>query len=49
MVLIIDHIIIVHLVDGMVHIYNTLEKNREALEANWICTCVMVRIDLNPP
>ena len=49
MVLITDHIIILHLVDVIVHIYNTLEKICDALEANWSCTCVMVRFDLNPP
>ena len=49
MVLIIDHIIIIHLVYVMVHIYNTLDKIRVALEANWESTSVMMRFDLNPP
>ena len=47
--LITDHIISVHLVDVMVHIYNTLDKIREARGANWESTCVMMRFDLNPP
>ena len=49
MVLIIDHIIIIHLVDVIVYIYNTLDKIREALAANWSYTYVMVKNDLNPP
>ena len=38
-----------YLVDVIVHIYNTLKKNCEDQEANWSCTCVMVKFDLNPP
>ena len=49
MVLIADHIIIILLVDVIVHIYNTLEKIREAQEANWICTFVMVQSPLGGP
>ena len=49
MVLIFDHIIIINIVDFIVYIYNTLDKIHEALAANWICTCVMVKNDLNPP
>ena len=47
--LISNHYITAHLVDVMVHTYNTLETICEAQEANWKCTCVMVRFDLNPP
>ena len=43
-----NHYITAHLVDVMVHTYNTLETIREAEGANWECTCVMVRSDLNP-
>ena len=47
MVLITDHIIILHLVYVIIHIYNTLEKIHESQESNWSCTCVMVIFDLN--
>ena len=49
MVLISDHIIIIHIVDVIGYIYNTLDKIHEALEANWSWTCVMVRFDLYSP
>ena len=49
MVLIAYHIIIIHLIDAMVQIYNTLDKIRVALEANWESTSVMMRFDFNPP
>ena len=49
MVLISDHIIIIHPIDVMLHIYNTLEEIQVALEANWESTSVMVRIDPQPP
>ena len=49
MVLIAYHIIIIHIVDSMVHIYNTLDKIRVALVAKWESTSVMMRFDLNPP
>ena len=49
MVLITYHIIIIHLIDVIVYIYNTLDKLHVALESNWSCTCVMVKNDLNPP
>ena len=49
MVLISDHIIIIHPIDVMLHIYNTLEKIQVALVANWESTSVMMRFDLNPP
>ena len=45
MMLISDHIIIMHHLDAMLHIYNTLEEIWVALEANWESTSVMVRID----
>ena len=48
MVLISDHIIIIHHLDVMLHIYNTLEEIRVALEANWENTSVMVKIDPQP-
>ena len=48
-VLISDHIIIIHHLDVMLHIYNTLEKIQVALEANWESTSVMMKFDLNPP
>ena len=44
-----DHIIIIHHLDVMLHIYNTLEEFRVALEANWESTSVMMKFDLNPP
>ena len=49
MVLVTDHIIIIHPLDAMVHIYNTLYKIRVALEANWESTSVLMRFDLNTP
>ena len=49
MVLISDHIIIIHHVDFMLHIYNTLEKIWVALESNWESTSVVMKFDLNPP
>ena len=49
MVLITNHIITLHLVDVMVHFYNTVDKIHEAQGANWECTCGMVIFDLNPP
>ena len=49
MALISDHIIIIHHLDFMLHIYNTLEEIRVALEANWESTSVMVKIDPQPP
>ena len=49
MVLVTDLIIIIHILDAMVHIYNTLDKIRVSLEANWESTSVMMRFDLNPP
>ena len=48
MVKISNHIIIIHLVDVILHIYNTLDQIRVALVANWESTSVMVRIDPNP-
>ena len=47
MVLVSDHIIIIHHLDVMLHIYNTLEEIQVALAANWESTSVMVKID--PP
>ena len=49
MVLISNHIIIIHDLDVILHIYNTLEKIQVALEANWKSTSVMMKFDLNPP
>ena len=49
MVLISDHVIIIHHLDVMLHIYNTLGKIRVALAANWESTSVMMKFDLNPP
>ena len=49
MVLITDNIIIMHPLDYMVQIYNTLDKIRVALATNWESTSVMMRIDSNPP
>ena len=49
MVLITDHIIIIHILDAMVHIYNTLDKIRVALAANWESTSVMMRIEPQAP
>ena len=49
MVLIADHIIIIHHLDVMLHIYNTLDKIQVALAANLEGTNVMMRFDLNPP
>ena len=49
MVLISNHIIIIHIVDVILHIYNTLDQIRVALAANWESTSVMVRIDPQPP
>ena len=49
MVLVSDHIIIIHHLDVMLHIYNALEKIQVALVANWESTSVMMRIDPNPP
>ena len=47
--LISDHITIIHNLDVMLHIYNTLEEIRVALAANWESTSVMVRIDPQSP
>ena len=47
MVLISYHIIIMHIVDFILHIYNTLDQIWVALAANWESTSVMVKID--PP
>ena len=49
MVLISDHIIIIHHLDVMLHIYITLEEIGVDLEANRESTSVMVKIDPNPP
>ena len=49
MVLIDDHIIIIHNLDVILHIYNTFEKIWVALEVNWESTSVMMKFDLNPP
>ena len=49
MVLIYDHIIIIHHLHVMLHIYNILDKIRVALESNWEITSVMMRIDPNSP
>ena len=49
MVLIFYHIIIMHPMDVMLHIHNTLDKIRVALAANWESTSVMMRFYLNPP
>ena len=49
MVLITDHIIIIHIVDVILHIYNTFDKIQVTLAANWESTSVMMRFDLNPP
>ena len=49
MVLISDHIIIIHHLDVMLHIYNKLEEIQVALAANWESTCVMVKIDPQAP
>ena len=49
MVLIIDHIIIIHLVDVILHIYDTLDQIQVALASNWESTSVMMRIDPNRP
>ena len=49
MVIIYDHIIILHHLDVMLHIYNTLVKIRVALEADWESTSVMMKFDLNAP
>ena len=48
MVLVSDHIIIIHHLDVMLHIYNTLEEIQVALAANWKSTSVMVKIDPQP-
>ena len=45
MVLIFYHIIIIHPIYVMLHIYNTLDKIRVALASNWESTSVMVKID----
>ena len=42
-------IIIIHHLYVMLHIYNTLEEIRVALETHWESTSVMVRIDPQPP
>ena len=49
MVLISGHIIIIHPIDIMLHIYHTLDKIQVALESNWESTSVMMRIDRNTP
>ena len=49
MVLVSDHIIIIHHLDVMLHIYNTLEEIQVTLAANWESTSVMVKIDPQPP
>ena len=49
MVLVSDHIIIIHHLDVMLHIYNTLEEIQVALEYNWESTSVIVKIDPQPP
>ena len=49
MVLISDHITIIHPIYVMLHIYNTLDKIQVALAASWESTSVMMRIDPNPP
>ena len=49
MVIISEHIIFIHHLDVMLHIYNTLEEIRVALEANWESTSVVARIDPQPP
>ena len=49
MVLISDHITIIHLLDVILHIYNTLDQIRVDLVANWESTSVMVRINPQPP
>ena len=49
MVLISDHIIIIHPIYIMLHIYNKLDKIRLALAANWESASVMVKIDPQPP
>ena len=49
MVLLTDHIIIIRHLDIMLQIYNTLNKIRVALAANWESTSVMMKFDLNPP
>ena len=49
MVLVFYHIIIIHHLDVMLHIYNTLEEIQVALVANWESTSVMVKIDPEPP
>ena len=49
MVIIYDHIITIHHLDVMLHIYNTLEEIRVPLAANWESMSVMVRIDPQPP
>ena len=49
MVLIDDNIIIIHHLDVMLHIYNTLDKIQVDLAANLECTNVMMRFDLSPP
>ena len=49
MVLISDHIIIIHHLYFMLHVYNTLEEIQVALETNWESISVMVKIDPQPP
>ena len=49
MVLIYDYIIIIHHLDVMLKIYNTLDKIRVALATNWKSTSVMMKIDHQPP
>ena len=49
MVLVSNHIIIIHHLDVMLHIYNTLEEIRVALESNRESTTVMVKIDPQSP
>ena len=49
MVLIYDHIIIIHLVDVIFQIYKTLDQIRVDLVANWEGTSVMMRIDPQAP
>ena len=49
MVLVSDHIISIHHLDFMLHIYNALEEIRVALQSNWESTNVMMKIDPQPP
>ena len=44
-----DHIIIIHNLYVILHIYNKLIKIRVDLVVNWESTSVMMKFDLNPP